>query len=89
MAARRRAPAGSGRILGQGMWIGTLGVAALLCLLAFYAQGGLKLETLTNVELGLTLASAVLLAVAVLVAPARRPVSTGRGRRFCCSRSRC
>jgi O-antigen ligase/cytochrome c-type biogenesis protein CcmH/NrfG len=49
------------------MWIGTLGVAGLLCLLAFYAQGGLNLETLTNVELGLTLASAVVLAAAVLV----------------------
>jgi hypothetical protein len=64
---RRRAPAGSGRFIGQGMWIGTIGVAALLCLLAFYAQGGLNLETLTNVELGLTLASAVVLAAAVLV----------------------
>jgi O-antigen ligase/Tfp pilus assembly protein PilF len=49
------------------MWIGTVGVAALLCLLAFYAQGGLNLETLTNVELGLTLASALVLAAAVLV----------------------
>jgi O-antigen ligase len=49
------------------MWIGTIGVAALLCLLAFYAQGGLNLATLTNVELGLTLASAVVLAAAVLV----------------------
>jgi hypothetical protein len=49
------------------MWIGTIGVAALLCLLAFYAQGGLNLETLTNVELGLTLASAVVLALAILV----------------------
>jgi hypothetical protein len=55
------------------MWIGTLGVAAVLCLLAFYAQGGLKLDTLTNVELGLTLAAAVLLAAAALIAPARRP----------------
>ncbi len=64
---RRRAPAGSGRFVGQGMWIGTVGVAALLCLLAFYTQGGLNLETLTNVELGLTLASAVVLAAAVLV----------------------
>jgi len=55
------------------MWIGTLGVAAVLCLLAFYAHGGLNLETLTNVELGLTLASAVLLAAAALIVPARRP----------------
>src|SRR4051794_26889056 len=53
------------------MWIGTIGVAALLCLLAFYAEGGLNQETLTNVELGLTLASAVILAAAVLVQ--RRP----------------
>ncbi len=64
---RRRAPAGSGRLVGQGMWIGTICVAALLCLLAFYAQGGLNLETLTNVELGLTLASAMVIAAAVLV----------------------
>ena len=64
---RRRAPAGSGRFIGQGTWIGTIGVAALLCLLAFYAQGGLNLETMTNIELGLTLGAAVVLAAAVLV----------------------
>jgi len=64
---RRRAPAGSGRFIGQGMWIGTLGIAGLLCLLAFYTQGGLNLETLTNIELALTLASAVVIALAVLV----------------------
>jgi O-antigen ligase/tetratricopeptide (TPR) repeat protein len=66
-SARSRTPAGSGRILGQGMWIGTLGVAALLCLLAFYTRGGLNLETLTNVELGVTLAAAVVLAAGILV----------------------
>ncbi len=55
------------------MWIGTIAVAAVLCLLAFYAHGGLNLETLTNVELGLTLAAAVVLAGAALIAPARRP----------------
>lgn len=64
---RGRAPAGAGGILGQGMWIGTVGVAALLCLLAFYAQGGLNLETLTSAELALTLGSAVVLAAAALV----------------------
>ena len=42
-------------MLGQGMWVGTLLVAGLLCLLAFYTQGGLNLETMTNTELGLTL----------------------------------
>ena len=53
--------------------VGTLGVAAVLCLLAFVAGGGLNLETLTTVEIGLTLAAAVLIAAATLVAPARRP----------------
>jgi cytochrome c-type biogenesis protein CcmH/NrfG len=69
--ARTRTPAGAGRIVGQGMWIGTLIVAGLLCLLAFYTRGGLNLETLTNTELGLTLAASVVIAAAVLVV--RRP----------------
>src|SRR5579871_1538915 len=73
---RGRVPAGAGGILGQGMWIGTLGVAALLCLLAFYAQGGLNLETLTNIELALTLGSGVALAAAALVI--RSPGRPGR-----------
>jgi hypothetical protein len=55
------------------MWVGTIVVAGILCLLAFYAQGGLNLETLTNVELALTLGSAVAVAAALLVAPAGRP----------------
>jgi O-antigen ligase/cytochrome c-type biogenesis protein CcmH/NrfG len=74
--ARGRVPAGAGGILGQGMWVGTLAVAGLLCLLAFYTQGGLNLETMTNTELGLTLASAVVLGAAALVI--RSPGGAGR-----------
>ena len=66
-SAGSRTPAGAGRFLGQGMWVGTVGFAALLCLLAFYTRGGLNLETLTNVELGITLGAAVVLAAGVLV----------------------
>jgi len=65
--ARSRTPAGAGGILGQGMWLGTVAVAGLICLLAFYTRGGLNLETLTNTELALTVAAAVVLAAAALL----------------------
>ncbi len=45
----------------------TLAVAALLCLLSFYTEGGLNLETVTNTELALTIGSGVVLALAALV----------------------
>ena len=52
-------------------------VAALACLLAFYAKGGLKLSTLTNTELALTLGGAGVVACVILLAP-RGGQLTGR-----------
>ena len=49
-------------------------VAGVMCLLTFYAKGGLKLESMTVTEMTLTLGSAVAIAGAVLLTPAgRRP----------------
>jgi O-antigen ligase len=56
----------------------TAAVAALLCLIVFYAKGGLTksdldLGPMTTFEILLTLGGGVLLASAVLLAPAERP----------------
>jgi hypothetical protein len=64
--ARRWPPAGSSAARRGGLWPATLGLAGVLCLLTFYASGGLELESMTNTEMGLTIASAVLLAGASL-----------------------
>ena len=67
------------------MW-GTLLVAGLLCLVTFYAKGGLTLETMTATEMGLTLGGGVLFAASVLLLAGRAaPVRLLDARR-CCSR---
>jgi O-antigen ligase/Tfp pilus assembly protein PilF len=63
---RRRVPAGAGGLRGGGMWPWLLGFAGLLCLLSFYAKGGLDLETTTVSEIGLTVLATVVLAAGAL-----------------------
>ncbi len=69
---RRRVPAGAGHT-GQGLWVGTAIVAALLVALAFYASGGLSLESLTYAEIALTVGAGLLLAAAALVMRSGEP----------------
>jgi O-antigen ligase len=71
-SARRRLPAGAG-IRGRGLWVATIALTVLLCLLSFYAKGGLSLETITNTELALTIGSGVVLAVAAVALRAGTP----------------
>ena len=63
---RRRVPAGAGGLRGGGMWPWSLGFAGLLCLLSFYAKGGLDLETTTASEIGLTALATIVLAAGAL-----------------------
>jgi hypothetical protein len=51
----------------------TLLVAAILCLIAFVAGGGLSLGTMTPLEIGLTLGCGAAIATAVALTPAGRP----------------
>jgi O-antigen ligase/cytochrome c-type biogenesis protein CcmH/NrfG len=48
------------------MWPWLLGFAGLICLLSFYAKGGLDLETTTASEIGLTVLATVVLAAGAL-----------------------
>jgi hypothetical protein len=56
---------------GRGLWWVTLLIAGTLAFVAFYAKGGLKLETMTVAEMALTLGSGAIVAAVVL---------SGRGR---------
>ncbi|HEX4188372.1 MAG TPA: O-antigen ligase family protein [Solirubrobacteraceae bacterium] len=72
---RRRLPARApaGRI-GEGPaadWGIAIAIAAVLCLITFYAKGGLSLETMTVTEMALTCAAGLGIGLAVLLAPAR------------------
>jgi O-antigen ligase len=49
------------------MWPWLLGFAGLLCVLSFYAKGGLNLETTTASEIGLTVLATVVLAAGALM----------------------
>jgi hypothetical protein len=51
-------------------WGLTLATAAVICVITFYAKGGLSLETMTVTEMALTCAAGVAVAAAVLLAPA-------------------
>jgi O-antigen ligase len=59
-------PAGAGGLRSSGMWPWLLGFAGLLCLLSFYAKGGLTAETATATEIGLTIAAGIVLAAGAL-----------------------
>ncbi len=58
------------RSLADAAWPALL-IAAILCYVAFLAGGGLNLGHMTTVEIGLTLGSALIVAAAVLLDPAR------------------
>jgi hypothetical protein len=62
-------PASDGRTLAWGV---ALAIAAVLCLVTFYAKGGLSPETMTVTEMALTCAAGLGIAAAILLAPARR-----------------
>lgn len=49
----------------------TLAIAAVLCLVTFVAGGGLSPESMTSVEIALTIGGGVLVALAIVLAPAR------------------
>jgi O-antigen ligase len=49
-----------------------LAIAAILCWITFHAGGGLNLESMTGVELGLTIGSGLIIALAILLAPVGR-----------------
>src|SRR3982074_2694933 len=53
-------------------WAIAIAIAAVLCLVTFYAKGGLRLETMTVTEMALTCAAGRGVGLAVLLAPARR-----------------
>jgi O-antigen ligase len=57
---------------GEGLWWQTLLVALVLSLVAFIAGGGLKLSSMTEVEMALTLGSALIIAAATLLGPPGR-----------------
>jgi O-antigen ligase/tetratricopeptide (TPR) repeat protein len=67
---RRRIPAGADAARGHGLWLGTLLLAGVLCLVTFYANGGLEAESMTETEIALTLLSGLILAFAALRLPA-------------------
>ena len=62
--ARSWIAVGRGRARG-GLWWPTLIVAGIVCFITFYAKGGLNLESMTSVEMALTLGTGVAVAAAV------------------------
>ena len=52
-----------------GLWWTTLLIASVFCLIAFYAKGGLNLQSMTTTEMALTLGAGALIAASVLLAP--------------------
>jgi O-antigen ligase len=63
-----RAPAGRWAV-----WSATVAIAALLCWVAFFAEGGLNLAHLTTVEIALTIGSSLVAAAAIVLTPSSRP----------------
>jgi tetratricopeptide (TPR) repeat protein len=54
------------------LWWPTLLVAAVFCLITFYAKGGLELESMTAIEMALTVSAGLAVAAVVALAPAGR-----------------
>jgi O-antigen ligase len=54
-------------------WWPTLVIAAVLCWVAFMAEGGLNLGRLTTVEIALTIGSGLVAAAVILLTPSRGP----------------
>jgi len=67
---RRRLPAGAASGRGRGLWLGTLLLAGALCLVTFFASGGLEAESMTETEMALTVLSGLILAFAAVRLPA-------------------
>ena len=63
-------PARSSRGVEQGLWWVTLAVAAVFCFVTFHATGGLSLKSMATTEMALTLGAGVLVALAIVFAPA-------------------
>ncbi len=72
-APRRRTPAGAAPGIGPRLWPATVGFAAAICVIVFYATGGLSLEAMVPTEMALTIASGLALAGAALTLRAGRP----------------
>jgi tetratricopeptide (TPR) repeat protein len=66
---QRRAHGAQTRATTPALWWPTLLIAAILCLIAFYAKGGLNLESMTATEMALTLGAGVVVAAAAIAAP--------------------
>jgi O-antigen ligase/Tfp pilus assembly protein PilF len=66
---QRRAHSAETRGIRQALWWPTLLIAAIFCLITFYAKGGLNLESMTATEMVLTLGTGLVIAVAVIVTP--------------------
>jgi O-antigen ligase/polysaccharide polymerase Wzy-like membrane protein/tetratricopeptide repeat protein len=64
-------PAGAAPVL----WWPALLTAGILCFVTFYAKGGLNLELMTATEMALTLGAGAVLAGAILVTAAGRPLN--------------
>ncbi len=67
------APAAASRKLAGGHWLHalwwpTLLIAAIFCLITFYAKGGLNLESMVSTEMALTIGAGVLIAACLLLA---------------------
>jgi hypothetical protein len=62
---------------GLGLWLSTLAVAGVVCFITFYAKGGLNLESMTTVEMALTLAAGVVIAASVALTSGRRRLYGG------------
>ena len=96
--ARRADAIGSRAIAGAAVWRSprdeelwwpTLLVAAIFCLITFYAKGGLNLESMTTTEMALTLVAGLRDRRVRAAGPARQARVRGCGPSGCCSRSRC
>ncbi len=68
----RQAPLG-GLLRADALWWATILTAGVICLLTFIAGGGLHLGPMTEVEMGLTIASGLIVAALILFAPSRGP----------------
>jgi len=67
----KTAPPWSRFVRPDALWWPTILIAGLICFVTFVAGGGLHLGSMTAVEMALTIGSGLLVAVTVLLAPAR------------------
>jgi hypothetical protein len=72
VASRPRAPIAARASGVGGVWWTTLLIAAIFCLITFYAKGGLNLRSMTSTEMALTLGAGAVIAASMLLAPPDR-----------------